>query len=81
MSIRLKYASGYTIVFQKHSSAPILFLEWLEYAQPKYKHPFDFKIKTIPCEDEILNDEFEIRFKAISKELITDCYTYIKSNL
>lgn len=79
--VTLKYASGWLISFRKYSNGPMLFLEWLQNNQPSYKHTLEFKITTEAVEDEILEDNFVIRWKSGTKEMIEDCYEYIKGNI
>ncbi len=79
--VTLKYASGWVIRFRKYSNGPILFLEWLQNNQPNYKHQLEFSITTDAVENEILEDDFVIRWKSGAKEMVHDCYEYIKGNI
>ena len=79
--VKLSYASGWKLKFPKQSNGCMLFLEWLERNQLGKVHTIDFKVKSIPQIDEVLNDDFEIRFMNLDKELVEDCYQYISHNL
>lgn len=78
--VKKTYASGWKITFPKHSNGPMLFMEWLQDSQPKFVSKIDFKIKTVTCESEVLDDLFEVRLSG-SAELVDSCFDYIKSNI
>lgn len=79
--VKLSYASGWKLTFPKYGNAPMLFLEWIMNQQANIKARITYKIYSESCEDEILEDNFIIRFNALSRELATDCKEYIKENL
>lgn len=78
--LTLTYASGWVLKFPKHGLAPMLFLEWIEKNQPKFKNFINYKITTVPNPADKLSNDFEVRWAWGSKEQIQDCYEYIKLN-
>jgi hypothetical protein len=79
--VTIQHSSAWRIRFPKHSNGSLLFLEWLGNYRAIHKHQLDFSVSTKPNADDVLSDDFQIGFKAISKESAMECFEYIKSNI
>ena len=73
--VKMTFKDVGKITFPKYSKGPMLLMEWMQNI-PNVR----ISVKTIDSPDDILSDLFQVRFSN-SKELVTDCYNYIKSNI
>lgn len=76
----LFYDKYWKIKFLKISKGSMLIFEWLEENQPNYKHPLNFKIRSING-DEGFDVYFEITLVSWSADCAKQLFKYLKENM